>query len=55
VDRVTLDATLESNDDDGVVTLRWGLVLVDAEGTPPAIGTTVRVRLVEMMLSDTGN
>jgi hypothetical protein len=50
---VTLDATLEAIDE-GAATLRLGpsLVLVDTEGTPPAVGTAVRVRVAELTLAD---
>lgn len=53
---VTLDATLESIDDDGAAALRVGpsLVLIDTEGSAPPAGTAVRVRLAELTLSDTG-
>jgi hypothetical protein len=54
---VTLDATLESIDtDDGFATLRLGpsLVMIETEGTPPPAGTAVRIRPVEITLSDTG-
>ena len=53
---ITLDATLESIEDDGAATLRLGpsLVLIDTEGTAPPAGTPVRVQVGEMMLADTG-
>jgi hypothetical protein len=53
---VTLDATLESIDDDGAGTLRLGtgLVLIDTEGPPPGAGTSVRVRIGDLVLADTG-
>lgn len=53
---VTLDATLEAIDDEGAATLRLGpsLVLIETEGTPPAVGATVRVRLGDLALADTG-
>lgn len=52
---ITLDATLESIEDDGAATLRLGpsLVLIDTEGTAPPAGTPVRVQVDEMMLADT--
>jgi|KBSSwiStaDraftv2_1062776.scaffolds.fasta_scaffold4816633_1 hypothetical protein len=53
---ITLDATLESIEDDGAATLRLGpsLVLIDTEGAAPPAGTSVRVQVGEMMLADTG-
>jgi len=53
---VTLDATLESIDDDGAGALRLGpsLVLIDTEGTPPQAGAPVRARLLGLALADTG-
>ncbi len=53
---ITLDATLESLEDDGTGTLRLGpsLVLIDTEGAAPPAGTPVRVQIGEMMLADTG-
>jgi hypothetical protein len=55
-DGVELSASLEGIDDDGVATLRLGpsLVLVETEGTPPPVGTPVRVKLGELVLADTG-
>ncbi len=54
-DGTTLVATLESVDEDGAATLRLGpsLVLVETEGEPAPVGTTVRVRLADLVLADT--
>jgi hypothetical protein len=53
---ITLDATLESIEDDGTATLRLGpsLVLIETEGAAPPAGTPVRVQIGEMQLADTG-
>ena len=53
---ITLEATLELIDNEGAATLRLGssLVLIETEGTPPPINTSVRVYLKELILCDTG-
>lgn len=53
---LTLVASLERSDEDGFVALRLGssLLLAEAEGTAPAVGTRVRVEAwTGVTLSDT--
>lgn len=53
---ITLEATLESINSDGFAILRLGmtLVMIETEGTPPPVGTAVKIRLDELLLSDIG-
>jgi hypothetical protein len=56
-DGVVLWATVEQLDDGGFVGLRLGtsVIMTEADGAPPPVGTTVRLEAPAVTLFDTGD